>query len=204
MTCQDASVASDSLWPRGLKPARLLYPWDSPGKNTGVGCCALLQGIFPTRGSNPRLLCLLSWQVGSLPLVSPRKPNLRVFYSDMYFPSVLKGLARFSCLWFPSELQPGCCCLSPCMTRDCLRLRPPLSSSPKTTELLPLGLPNEEMMICPSAKGRPGSVIERWHCISEEFKGSLTFYIWLFIFLGTAFLRYHSITYSTVTTWQGL
>ena len=29
--------------------------WDSPGKNTGVGCHALLQGIFPTRGSNPRL-----------------------------------------------------------------------------------------------------------------------------------------------------
>ena len=35
--------------------ARLLCPWDSPGKNTGVGCHALLQGIFPTRGSNPSL-----------------------------------------------------------------------------------------------------------------------------------------------------
>ena len=33
----------------GLKPARLLCPWDSPGKNTGVGCHALLQGIFPPR-----------------------------------------------------------------------------------------------------------------------------------------------------------
>ena len=32
---------------------------DSPGKNTGVGCHALLQGIFPTQGSNPPLLCLL-------------------------------------------------------------------------------------------------------------------------------------------------
>ena len=29
---------------------------DSPGKNTGVGCHALLQGIFPTHGSNPGLL----------------------------------------------------------------------------------------------------------------------------------------------------
>ena len=28
------------------------YPWDSPGKNTGVGCHALFQGIFPTQGSN--------------------------------------------------------------------------------------------------------------------------------------------------------
>ena len=40
----------------------LLCPWDSPGKNTGVGCHALLQGIFPTQGSNPHLLCLLLWQ----------------------------------------------------------------------------------------------------------------------------------------------
>ena len=30
--------------------------WDSPGKNTGVGCCAFLQGIFPNQGSNQRLL----------------------------------------------------------------------------------------------------------------------------------------------------
>ena len=38
--------------PHGLWPARLLCPWDSPGKNTGVHCHALLQGIFPTQGSN--------------------------------------------------------------------------------------------------------------------------------------------------------
>ena len=43
----------------------------SPGKNTGVGCHALLQGIFLTQGSNPYLLCFLHWQVGSLPLVPP-------------------------------------------------------------------------------------------------------------------------------------
>ena len=47
---------------------------DSPGKNTGVGCHALLQGIFPTQGSNPHLLGLLHWQAGSLPLVQPGKP----------------------------------------------------------------------------------------------------------------------------------
>ena len=40
---------------RGLQPARLLCPWDSPGKDTGVGCSALLQEIFPTQGSNPGL-----------------------------------------------------------------------------------------------------------------------------------------------------
>ena len=38
-----------ALWSHGLQPARLLCPWDSLGKNTGVGCHALLQGIFPTR-----------------------------------------------------------------------------------------------------------------------------------------------------------
>ena len=52
---------SDSLWPYGLQPTRLLCPWDSPGKNTGVGCHALLQGIFLTEGSNLPLLCLLHW-----------------------------------------------------------------------------------------------------------------------------------------------
>ena len=41
--------------PRGLEPIRLLPPWDSPGKNTGVGCYFLLQGIFLTQGSNPGL-----------------------------------------------------------------------------------------------------------------------------------------------------
>ena len=34
------------------EPSRLLYPWDSPSKNIGVGCHALLQEIFPTQGSN--------------------------------------------------------------------------------------------------------------------------------------------------------
>ena len=43
--------------------ARLLCPWDSPGKNTGVGCHALLQGIFPTQGLNQHLLHLLHWWV---------------------------------------------------------------------------------------------------------------------------------------------
>ena len=42
------SVTSDSLWPHELQPSRLLCPWDSPGKNTGVGCRGLLQEILPT------------------------------------------------------------------------------------------------------------------------------------------------------------
>ena len=44
------------FWPHGLWPARFLCPWDSPGKNTGMGCHFLLQGIFPTQESSPGLL----------------------------------------------------------------------------------------------------------------------------------------------------
>ena len=55
-------VVSDSASPW---TARLLCPWDFPGKNTGVGCYFLLQGIFLTQGLNPSLL---HWQVDSLPL----------------------------------------------------------------------------------------------------------------------------------------
>ena len=51
--------------------ARFLCLWDSPGKNTGVGCHALLQDIFPRQGLNLCLLCLLHWQTGFLPLALP-------------------------------------------------------------------------------------------------------------------------------------
>ena len=44
------SVVSDSLGPHGLLPTRLLCPWNSPVKNTGVGCHALLQEILPNQG----------------------------------------------------------------------------------------------------------------------------------------------------------
>ena len=59
---------------------------DSLGKNTGVGCCALLQGIFPTQGSNPTLyfLSLLHWQAGSLPQVPPGKPIYMYIYVCVY------------------------------------------------------------------------------------------------------------------------
>ena len=58
--------------PMDCSPPTLLCPRDSPVKNTGVGCCALLQGW------NPRLLCLLYWQVGFLQLELPGKPILNI------------------------------------------------------------------------------------------------------------------------------
>ena len=77
------SVASDSLWPCGPQPTRLLCPWDIPGKNAGVGCHFLLQGIFPTQGSNPQLLCLLYWHVCSLPLSPVGSPDFAVQFSSV-------------------------------------------------------------------------------------------------------------------------
>ena len=43
--CWVASVVSNSVWPHRRQPTRLPHPWDSPGKNTGVGCHFLLQCI---------------------------------------------------------------------------------------------------------------------------------------------------------------
>ena len=43
--CCVASVVSDSVWPHRRQPTRLPHPWDSPGKNTGVGCHFLPQCI---------------------------------------------------------------------------------------------------------------------------------------------------------------
>ena len=91
------SVVTNSWWPHGLWPVRLLRPWDFIGKTTRVcslwpvrllrpwdfigkttRVCsrALLQGIFPTQGANPRLLHPPHWQAGSLSLVPPGKPPL--------------------------------------------------------------------------------------------------------------------------------
>ena len=56
----------ETLW----TVARLLYPWDSLGKSTGMGSYALLQGTFWTKRLNPHLSHLLHWQAGSLPWAS--------------------------------------------------------------------------------------------------------------------------------------
>ena len=63
----NCSVKSSSLQSHGLKPTRLLRPWDSPGKNTEVGSHSFLKQLFLTQGSNPSPLhcrqihCLLSF-----------------------------------------------------------------------------------------------------------------------------------------------
>ena len=57
-----------------------------------MGCQSLLQGIFPTQGLNLRLLCLLNWQAGSLPLVLPGKP--------FYFAKLKQFFKTNIIIWF--------------------------------------------------------------------------------------------------------
>ena len=101
------SVMSNSLQPPGLQPARLLCPWDSPGKNTGVGCHFLLQGIFPTQGLN---LCLLHWQVDSLPL-----SHLCFTHDSEYMSVLFFSLSVCPTLSFP-------CCVHKSVLYICLSI----------------------------------------------------------------------------------
>ena len=70
--CELVAQSCPTLRPHGLQLARLLCPWDSPGKNTGVGCHALLQG-FGTKSdfcvvNNKKnwSKCLKYWKIGSV------------------------------------------------------------------------------------------------------------------------------------------
>ena len=51
----EVAQSCPTLRPHGLEPTRLPHPWNFLGRSTGVGCRFLLQGIFPTQGSNPGL-----------------------------------------------------------------------------------------------------------------------------------------------------
>ena len=103
---------SDSVQPHRRQPTRRPRPWDSPGKNTGVGCHFLLQGIFPTQGSNPGLLhfrqtlyCLLSQFGTSLFFHVVPCPVLTVAFDlHTYF-----STGRYSGLY--SHLFKNFCCV---------------------------------------------------------------------------------------------
>ena len=81
------SVMSNSLWPHGV-----YSPWNSIGQNTGVGSCSLLQGIFPTQGSNPGLPHCMSYLyiLNTIPL------------SDIWFANVFVFCGLFSLSWWCS------------------------------------------------------------------------------------------------------
>ena len=72
--CSVASVVSDFLQPYGEQRTRLLCPWGSPVKNTGVGCLSLPKGIFLTQVSNLSLVAP-ALQAISLPTEPPSIPS---------------------------------------------------------------------------------------------------------------------------------
>ena len=99
---------------------RLLCPWDFPGKNAEVGCHFLLQDIFPTQGSNLRLLL---WQGDSLPLShlgSPQKLiiNMNYFYKVFLGLRWLFGKSKntqivfFSFVWLQNSSESHSCARS--------------------------------------------------------------------------------------------
>ena len=111
----------NSLWPHEL------CPWDSVGKNTGVGCHAL-QGLFPTQGSNSCLLYLLHWQASSLPLA----PYGKCILHDITDIKFRKGKQTHSVRSEEREVkvtpvgpqEPWYCCLSSdvCWSYMCVHL----------------------------------------------------------------------------------
>ena len=102
------SVVSDSLWPHGLQPARLLCPWDSPGRNTGVDCHSLLQGIFPAQGSNLGLLHC-RWILYPLNHASPTGLTAYKEFCFIFKPHELRKTFLWVqiCLFVAYTIDPG-------------------------------------------------------------------------------------------------
>ena len=120
---------SNSLRFHGLKPTRLLYPWNFPGKNIGMGSHSLLERIFPTQGLNPGLLhCrgilyhlshMIPFQVPPMEWFSPFSSvqslsHVRLFatpwtaahQASLSLPS--PGAAQTHVHWVSDAIQPPC------------------------------------------------------------------------------------------------
>ena len=107
------SVVSDSLRPHGQQPTRLRRPWDFLGKSTGVGCHFLLQGIFPTQGSNPGLL---HCRQTLYRLTHQGSPNF-VYRKKCQW--ILSCLQKFKSAKIRTELTQFCWCAACCSPWGC-------------------------------------------------------------------------------------
>ena len=121
---------SDSVWPHRQQPTRLPHPWDSPGKNTGVGCCFLLQCMKVKNESKVAQSCstlrllpgssihgifqarVLEW--GAIAFSNPRTARSCIFWLLPDFPEwpqtcLLVGSPAISCLspYSPSDHRFG-------------------------------------------------------------------------------------------------
>ena len=83
--CKITLVMSNSLQPHGLWLTRLLCPWDSPGKNTGVGCHALLREILPYPGIELMSLISPAWQADSVQLSHLGSPKIKLMWDYIFF-----------------------------------------------------------------------------------------------------------------------
>ena len=108
---------SPSRVQRFVAPARFLYPWNSPGQNTGVCCPSLLLGIFPTQGSNPLQADSLTWEppgkpkntgVGSLSLLQGIFPTQESYQDLLHCRQILYQLSYQGSLWWKEKsINPG-------------------------------------------------------------------------------------------------
>ena len=94
-----AQSCRNSLWPHGL-----YSPWNSPGQNTGVGSLSLLQGIFPTQGSNPDLPCCRQIFYQLSHQVSPRILEWAAYFfsSGSSWPDNWTGISCIAGVFFTS------------------------------------------------------------------------------------------------------
>ena len=92
---------SDSLW-----PAKLFSLRDSPGKNAGVGCHALLQGIFPIQGWNPCLLQLLHCKWILYHWATREAPSQQLSYLESFTMLDIFYLVKFLKSSFLKSLSP--------------------------------------------------------------------------------------------------
>ena len=88
---------------------KLLSPWDFPGKNTGVGCYFLLQGIFLTQRLNP---CILHWQEDSLLLSHQEDLNSNYQFVNIIFYIVMSVVSTppLISLWYNTDDGMTCTC----------------------------------------------------------------------------------------------
>ena len=105
---------TSSLWPHGPQPTRLLCSWDFPGKNTGVGCHFLFQGIFPNQGLNPfpckspaLQVDFHHWTIGEALLFSELPGVFHYLLLTPFFGNYILYFWRLQ-NWWPS------CCVFPC------------------------------------------------------------------------------------------
>ena len=103
---------SNSLWPHGLYPSTFLYPWNSPGQNSGVGSHFLLQGIFRTQVSHIAGGFFTSWalprnlyQKASLP-GKPKNTGMgSLSILQQIFPTQESNWGLLHCRWILYELS---------------------------------------------------------------------------------------------------